>query len=199
MLLDFASWAQANGKDFRAFEKYAITLDDVKAIAEAQKVSFATGDVLFLRTGYLQSYRDLNIEGRTDVASKREWMGLGQGKDTTEWLWGKQFSAVASDSPGFECRRKLHKNHHGLKLTSPSAGRSCMASTSNSACWLGHTNRRALRSRSSCGIMRQKQAMDLFLHQRSTQFRRRRGFAAKRNCHTVASGAMEMTKCWPEV
>jgi hypothetical protein len=64
------------------------------------------GDILFLRTGYVKAYRNLNAERRKEVAGVREWCGLGQGRETTEWLWGNQFAAVASDSPGFECRRE---------------------------------------------------------------------------------------------
>lgn len=69
-------------------------------------MTFREGDVLFLRTGYVKAYAGLSSEERVKVAGVKEWCGLGQSQETTEWLWERQFAAVVSDSPGFEVRRK---------------------------------------------------------------------------------------------
>lgn len=74
-------------------------------IAKEQSVEFHTGDILLLRTGYAAAYQKLDSEKRKEVAGVKEWCGLAQSKKTTEWLWERQFAAVASDSPGFEVRR----------------------------------------------------------------------------------------------
>ena len=145
VLLDWASWAIRSGKQFSTFEKCAIELDDLKAVARDQNVTFRTGDVLFLRTGYVNAYRSMTAEERIEVAGKREWIGLGQGKETTEWLWERQFAAVASDSPGFECRRECWKDWLLLILTGHSSNRPCVASPSHPARRMGNPNRRALR------------------------------------------------------
>lgn len=106
MLVDFASWAKRRNRDYSSFRKDPITIDEVKSIIKEQGLSIKKGDILFLRTGYAQAYQQLSQEDRAAVAGVKEWIGLGQGQETTEWLWNSQFAAVASDSPGFECRRK---------------------------------------------------------------------------------------------
>ncbi|MAD84319.1 MAG: hypothetical protein CL912_15250 [Deltaproteobacteria bacterium] len=106
VLIDFASYAERKGVEVSHFGPYAITLQDVLKIAEEQCTEFRNGDVLFLRTGYVAAYKSLNEDERIEVASRKEWCGLGQSRETTEWLWENQFAAVVSDSPGFEVRRK---------------------------------------------------------------------------------------------
>ncbi|OJJ88813.1 uncharacterized protein ASPGLDRAFT_31921 [Aspergillus glaucus CBS 516.65] len=71
-----------------------------------------TSIVLFLRTGYAAGYKGLDAEERERVSGVREWCGLGQSRETTEWLWQRQFAAVASDSPGFEVRPPTEKEWH---------------------------------------------------------------------------------------
>lgn len=106
VLIDYASYARRNGVNIDHFAPHAITLPSVKAIAEEQGVKFRTGDVLFLRTGYAGAYQELSQDDRVKVSGVREWCGLAQSKDTTEWLWECQFAAVACDAPGFEVRRE---------------------------------------------------------------------------------------------
>jgi kynurenine formamidase len=105
VLVDYASYARRHGIEINHFSGHAITLKDLLAVAAEQDVEFRTGDVLFLRTGYVAAYQELDSAGRERVAQVREWCGLGQSRETTEWLWERQFAAVASDSPGFEVRR----------------------------------------------------------------------------------------------
>lgn len=106
VLIDFVSYAERNGIEVSHFDGFAISLSQVLAIIDEQKVELHTGDILFLRTGYTTAYKSRNDNQRREISSKREWCGLGQSKETTEWLWKQQFAAVASDSPGFEVRRK---------------------------------------------------------------------------------------------
>lgn len=107
VLIDYASYAKRQGISVDHFTPHGITLESVKAIAEEEGIEFRSGDVLFLRTGYAAAYQTLDREGRTRVSGVREWCGLAQSRQTTEWLWERQFAAVASDSPGFEVRRKF--------------------------------------------------------------------------------------------
>jgi hypothetical protein len=106
VLIDYASWAERNGSIHDNFRQHPITIDDLKAIAAEQNTVFRRGDILFLRTCYVKAYSELSAEQRVTVSTLKAWVGLGQGKETTEFLWQNQFAAVASDSPGFECRRK---------------------------------------------------------------------------------------------
>jgi kynurenine formamidase len=106
VLIDYASYAKRHNIDIHHFSGHAITLENVLDVIKEQGVDLFPGDVLFLRTGYVEAYKALDEAGRERVAVVREWCGLGQSRETTEWLWQKQFAAVASDSPGFEVRRK---------------------------------------------------------------------------------------------
>jgi hypothetical protein len=110
VLIDFASWAAKQGLSYESFAQYSITIDVVLKIAAEQNVTFQEGDILFLRTGYVKAYSKLSSAEQATVASVKAWIGLGQSKETTEFLWKNQFAAVASDSPGFECRRKYFPN-----------------------------------------------------------------------------------------
>uniref|UniRef100_A0A8H7NBP4 Cyclase n=1 Tax=Bionectria ochroleuca TaxID=29856 RepID=A0A8H7NBP4_BIOOC len=94
------------------FSPHGITVDVVKAIADESKIEFQPGDVLFLRTGYVDAYRQLLKDRRIEVAGVREWCGLAQSRETTEWLWERQFAAVACDAPGFEVRPPNNKAWH---------------------------------------------------------------------------------------
>lgn len=106
VLIDFVSYAKKHNIQVSHFEGFAITLDQVLAIAAEQKVEFRPGDILLLRTGFTTTYNILGDIQRRDISTRKEWCGLGQSRETTKWLWEQQFAAVASDSPGFEVRRK---------------------------------------------------------------------------------------------
>ena len=152
MLIDYATYAQRQGISVSHFGNHPITLDVVLAIAKEQNVEFHQGDILFIRTGYAAKYTTLSDEERAKIAGVKEWCGLGQGKDTTQWLWDRQFAAVASDSPGFEVRREF-SHHLGYAYTSQqltlctkkSAGRPGVASAPHLTRRLGHSDRGALR------------------------------------------------------
>lgn len=106
VLIDYASYTQKRGISVDHFTAHGITLEQIKTIATEQGITFQTGDVLFLRTGYVAAYQASSEERKQEISALRQWCGLAQSRETTEWLWERQFAAVASDSPGFEVRRK---------------------------------------------------------------------------------------------
>lgn len=106
VLIDFVSWAEKHDKSFRTFEQYGIELADIEAIVREQGTALQKGDIFLVRTGYVRAYGKLSSEEKVAVAGVREWCGIAQSQAMTEWLWEHQFAAVASDSPGFECRRE---------------------------------------------------------------------------------------------
>lgn len=106
ILIDYASYAQRRDISVAHFAPHGITIDDVKAVAAEQGVTFQPGDVFFLRTGYVKAYQASSEERKKEIASVREWCGLSQGPETTQWLWERQFAALVSDSPAFEVKRK---------------------------------------------------------------------------------------------
>ncbi|KAI9150710.1 putative cyclase [Paramyrothecium foliicola] len=102
VLIDYASYAEKKGLQVSHFGPHAIPLHDIVEIVKEQRLEFHIGDILLLRTGYAAAYKGLKKEEREKVAHIKEWCGLAQSRETTDWLWKNQFAAVASDSPGFE-------------------------------------------------------------------------------------------------
>lgn len=105
ILIDYASYAKRHGVAAEAFSSHPITVADVEAIAKEQSVTLKAGDVLFIRTGFVATYKAAD-ESRRQLATEGKWIGLGQSKETTKWLWERQFAAVVADNPAFEMFRK---------------------------------------------------------------------------------------------
>jgi kynurenine formamidase len=90
----------ARHKGVRALEPgYAITVADLEATADAQKVEVRRGDILLVRTGHMSRYLD-----------KGDWRHFdlddfpGVSVHTASWMHGKQIAAVASDNYAVEVR-----------------------------------------------------------------------------------------------
>lgn len=92
----------------------------MQQIIAEKGITIRQGDILFMRTGkpqnrtdaavtdcpgYVQAYAQLSQPDREELSKRRGSPGLGQGKETTEWLWKSQFAAVVADSVAFECSR----------------------------------------------------------------------------------------------
>lgn len=55
VLLDYAHWAEIQGKVLSPLTTTKIPVSEIKAVAKAQGVTFCPGDILFVRTGYLRA------------------------------------------------------------------------------------------------------------------------------------------------
>jgi len=104
VLIDFPRFAAANGIEFTLGARYGISARQLQAAADWQGVSFQTGDILLLRTGWIEWYSSLNKAQRTQIAQPGELRaaGLEQGEESLRFLWDSHFAAVASDNPSFE-------------------------------------------------------------------------------------------------
>lgn len=104
VLLDFHSWRLQNNVDHNPFKRSSITLEQLKAVATAQGTDIQFGDILIVRSGYINAYSKLSqaeAEERTSVVPP-PLAGVEQTEDMLEWIWNN-FSAVAGDQPSFEC------------------------------------------------------------------------------------------------
>ncbi len=104
VLVDFQRFAAAHGIAFNPGERYGITPEQMQAAADWQGLPFQTGDILLLRTGWIEWYSRLNEEQRTQLAQPgaSQIAGLEQGEDSLRFLWDNHFAAIACDSPPFE-------------------------------------------------------------------------------------------------
>lgn len=103
VLVDVARSYQRQGKpiDFRSNQ--TISVSDLERAAEEQSVEFRPGDILLIRTGWLDHYfntltEDERIAFSSDICSP----GLIQSYETISWLWNHQFSVVAADNMAVE-------------------------------------------------------------------------------------------------
>lgn len=103
VLLDVDAHLRREGRpiDHRSGQAFPVSLLD--EIAEAQRVSFAPGDILLIRTGWLNAYfHEMTDADRAELARKSIAPGLLQADETVAWLWDHQFSVCAADNPGLE-------------------------------------------------------------------------------------------------
>jgi hypothetical protein len=104
VLVDYARFAAVHNIAFKPGERWPITAEQIKAAADWQGVRFETGDILLLRTGWIEWYLALDVEQRTALAQPGAFAacGIDQSEDSLRFLWDNHFAAIASDNPSFE-------------------------------------------------------------------------------------------------
>ncbi|TGO39147.1 hypothetical protein BHYA_0059g00110 [Botrytis hyacinthi] len=116
VLLDYAYWAESQGRTVNPLTTIKIPLSEIKAVAEAQNVTFRSGDILFIRTGYLRAFEALSSSEAATLAtaSKMTTIGLEACPEVLEWLWSHEFSAAAGDQPALESLPFNLTNQHWM-------------------------------------------------------------------------------------
>jgi kynurenine formamidase len=104
ILIDFPRFAAAHGIAFTLGARYGISAEQLQAAADWHGLSFQTGDILLLRTGWIEWYSSLNEEQRIQVAQPGGLQagGLEQSEESLRFLWDRHFAAIVSDNPSFE-------------------------------------------------------------------------------------------------
>lgn len=103
VLIDIERHLRKAGKrlDHRRGEGFPARLLD--EVAAAQGVAFKPGDILLMRTGWLDFYfNELTADERIAFQRDPRSPGFDQSWDTPEWLWDHQISVAASDNLGLE-------------------------------------------------------------------------------------------------
>ncbi len=104
VLADVARWRASVDRPIEASVADEITVDDLRATLDAQGTEVLPGDLLLVRTGWLNWYRGLDAPGRDQVAETvlSGACGLRRGRATAEGLWNLHVAAVAADNPALE-------------------------------------------------------------------------------------------------
>jgi hypothetical protein len=103
VLADVARWRERQGNPISPGSGDAITADDLTTCLADQGTPVETGDVLLVRTGWLQWYRGLDAAAREEYASERIPPSTGlAGPDMPRTLWNLHVAAVACDNPAVE-------------------------------------------------------------------------------------------------
>lgn len=106
VLLDVARHQERVGAPLVGDQSFDITGPLLDEVARTQGVEFRPGDVLVLRTGWLEWYRAQSRERRLAQRGtmNRSMMmpGLDGSRDTAEWLWDNGITGVAADNLAVE-------------------------------------------------------------------------------------------------
>ncbi|KAL6246966.1 hypothetical protein RBB50_006273 [Rhinocladiella similis] len=85
---------------------YRITLSDIRACADKQGVTFQYGDILIIRSGWVETYNKMNAAQRTTLGNippaQCTFVGIEQTEEMIDFLHDNYFSAVGGDAPAFE-------------------------------------------------------------------------------------------------
>ncbi|KAH7000569.1 hypothetical protein EDB80DRAFT_811794 [Ilyonectria destructans] len=104
VLLDWPRWLEATDQEpISPITSHSITVKDLKSIAEYQGLEFYFGDILIIRTGFLDWFESATVSAKADVFANITFSGVQQGEETERWLWDTGFSAVAGDAVSWEC------------------------------------------------------------------------------------------------
>jgi Putative cyclase len=101
VLADLARWRAGQGRALRQGERDPISGDELLACLADQGTPVEVGDVLLLRTGWLEWYRTLDPAGRAAHAETAASPGLA-GLDAVAAVWDLHVSAIAADNPAVE-------------------------------------------------------------------------------------------------
>ena len=93
-------------KSYDPFTTRPITLEELKSCATAQGVEFQYGDILIVRSGWLDAYHRMSAADREALGHVKgyahEFVGVEQTEGMLDFLHDHYFSAVGGDTPGFE-------------------------------------------------------------------------------------------------
>jgi kynurenine formamidase len=90
-------------------ERFSLTPEILDEIAADQNVELRPGDIVLIRTGWLEWFMNLSVEERKrfqgTLDSEEDPMaspGLDSKQPTAAWLWNHRIAAVAADNPAVE-------------------------------------------------------------------------------------------------
>jgi hypothetical protein len=106
VLLDVARMLADEGVSPDPFDFFPISPDVLDRTARRQRVELRPGDVLLVRTGWLEAYVQLDRRKREELAAPGRPGAPGlHGDDVPAFLWDNQVAAVAADNPALEATR----------------------------------------------------------------------------------------------
>lgn len=102
VLLDVARAAQRAGEELVVDAPTPISASLLERTVADHQVELHPGDLLFLRTGWLNAYRQLDLAGRSRCAEDLACCGLEPSDAVFAFLFDHGVAAVAADNPSLE-------------------------------------------------------------------------------------------------
>jgi kynurenine formamidase len=109
VLLDVVAHRERQGRDYDPLSGETIEADDLREIVVAQDVELQRGDILCIRTGWIEAHRAASPEARQELAETIRVSGLAGSEDVARFLWDSQAAAVAADNPTVEVAPGDHR------------------------------------------------------------------------------------------
>lgn len=103
VLADVARWRISQGRPLKPNESDPIEAADITATLDAQGTTVEEGDILLVRTGWIEWYRTLDAQARTDFnTAGHPCVGLRPGPENWKLLWNLHIAAIGVDNPSVE-------------------------------------------------------------------------------------------------
>ncbi|KAF7557949.1 hypothetical protein G7Z17_g264 [Cylindrodendrum hubeiense] len=115
ILLDFREYAKKHGINYDAYDTCEISFQQlvdcgkeqgIDIRPEAQGGDIKIGDILFVRSGWVETYYQKSVEELKVLEARGleelKFVGLSQEQAILDWLHDSYFAAVAGDAPTFE-------------------------------------------------------------------------------------------------
>jgi kynurenine formamidase len=103
VLADVARWRASVGRPLVPNSSDPIEADDITSTLSAQGVDVEPGDVLLVRTGWIEWYRTQSREERQAFNdSGHPCVGLRPGPENWKLLWNLHIAAIGADNPSVE-------------------------------------------------------------------------------------------------
>lgn len=99
-MIDWARWAASQGRAPNLLDTTYIAVSDLEAAVVSQGTVLRAGDILFIRSGFVQKLQSLarsEVQAYMSQDPAPPIMGLQAGEAMLRWLWDHEFAAVAGD------------------------------------------------------------------------------------------------------
>ena len=102
VLVDVVRHRAERGVAYDPLGGEALTEEDLRDAAAAQGVEVEAGDILCLRTGWIEAFRRLPAARRAEHSAHPRISGLSGSEGVARYLWDAGVSALAADNPTVE-------------------------------------------------------------------------------------------------
>jgi kynurenine formamidase len=102
VLVDLGRQREKQDRPLRMDEADPIAAEELAAAIAHQRVEVREGDILLLRTGWVEWYETCDEDTRRRLADDLRTPGLRPGSDLLRLLWDLHIAAVAADNPSVE-------------------------------------------------------------------------------------------------
>jgi len=102
VLVDLARYRRSVGRPLSMSDPDPITAQELADAITSSPVTVGPGDILLLRTGWIEWYVSLRSDERSELSKNLRAPGLRPGKDLLEVVWDLHIAAIAADNPSVE-------------------------------------------------------------------------------------------------